>query len=130
MSPAIQMQLPYLTPNTRIRITITIGPNQKHAYAEWSDINTGDIGKRFCYSKSIACFANAPFKVCSYDIVNDRNIREVNDFTTIFASKEVNPRPNLANIYLSYNGSGGGFLKDISAFSIGYVNMNNLYAEK
>lgn len=129
-SPAIQLQLPYLTPNTRTRVTITVGPNQKYAYAEWTDINTGDIGKRFSYSKAMACFANAPYKVCSYDSVNESNIRSVNDFTSMFSSKELNPRPDIANIYLTYNGSGRNFLKNISSFSIGYVNMNNLYAEQ
>lgn len=129
-SPVLTLQLPYLTPGNKVRITVNIGPNQKYAYAQWIDINSGDVGKRLGYAKSIACFNNPPFDVCSYEANINDTLREINDLTRIFSSKKLNPRPDLENIHVKYNESGYPFINNILSFGLGYKNLNNNYAEK
>lgn len=129
-APILNLQLPYLTPGNKIRISVVMGPNQKYAYAQWNDINSGDLGKNIAYAKIISCFNNPPFDVCSYESNIGDRLREINDFTRIFSSKQINPRSDLKNIYLSYNESGYNFVTNILSFGLGYKNFNNNFAGK
>ena len=128
-APILNLQLPYLTPGNKIRISVVMGPNQKYAYAQWNDINSGDLGKNIAYAKIISCFNNPPFDVCSYESNIGDRLREINDFTRIFSSKN-SPRSDLKNIYLSYNESGYNFVTNILSFGLGYKNFNNNFAGK
>ncbi len=127
-SPVLNLQLPYLTKDNKIRITIVIGPNQKYIYAQWSDINSGDLGKNIAYGKIISCFNNPPFDVCSYESNINDSLREINNFTRMFSSKKIKPRPELSNIYLKYNSSGYKFVNKVLSFGLGYKNLNNNFA--
>ena len=49
-SPANIIRIPWLTPNNTVRIVATFGPNQKHVYATWMDINSGDLGRKMVYN--------------------------------------------------------------------------------
>ncbi len=129
-SPVLNLQLPYLTPGNKIKVTVTLGPNQKYAYAQWTDINSGDLGKKISYAKIISCFNNPPFNVCGYEANINNALRDINDFTKIFSSKTLSPRPNLENIHLVFNESGYKFVNNITSFGIGYKNLNNNFAEK
>lgn len=123
-SPVLWLQLPWLNPNNRIRITLTIGPNQKYAYAQWLDINKGNIGKQIVYAKTITNFVNSPSDICNYP---DFNISNTNNLTRLFTSKTLNPRPPLEDINLYSNKK---FVTNINSFSLGYINFNNNFADK
>lgn len=129
-SPVLNLQLPYLTPGNKIRVTVVLGPNQKYAYAQWNDINSGDLGKNIAYGKTISCYNNPPFDVCSYEANIGDRLRETNDFTRMFSSKKLNPRYDLKNIYLTYNESGYKFVTNVLSFGLGYKNLNNYFAGK
>lgn len=124
LAPPLFLYLPYLSSNTVINVTLTIGPNQKHVYAQWTDINSGDIGKKIAYGKSIRYLSDVPFNVC--DNFDDNAKRDINNFTRIFASKRTKPRKSLENTYVSWNDK---YVKKLKSVSLGYKNFNNLFAD-
>lgn len=116
-SPPNYINIPWLTPNNNVRITATFGPNQKHVLATWMDINTGDLGRKMVYTKSIRNYKEPIEDPCSY---NSWDITDTNNSTRLFASKNLNPRPELKNIVLHSNDN---FVKSINEFTLGYVNL-------
>jgi hypothetical protein len=124
-APPLKLTLPYLSPNTEMTITLTIGTNQKHMYVQWMDINSGDLGKRFAYGKSSRCFTSFPNNACnSFD---ENQIRDTNNLTRMFASKNMGRRPALSNTYLTWDRT---FVKKINSLSFGYQNFNKVYARQ
>lgn len=123
--PKLVIPLPFLSPNTVMNATLTIGVNQKHMYIQWTDINTGDIGKKCVYAKSIQPYVNTPFNVCNY--FNPDTKRNTTVMNRIFSSKKLNPRPPLGNTTLKWNEK---YVKRVNSVSFGYKNFNHLYAEK
>lgn len=122
--PAI-LYLPWLTDGTIVNITAIFGINQKHIFAEWKDINKGDIGKKFAYAKSHQNFLDPPYNSCTrYD---ETIHREINNFTKIFGSQKytVDNRPKLENINLTWDTT---LIDSVKNISLGYENLYNKFA--
>lgn len=123
-SPMLAIWFPFLTVGTVVTVTVCLGPNQKHAYAEWKDVNGGDIGKKFGYAKSVQNYLNPPYDTChAYD---DSLLRETNNYTKIFASKKFpdGQRPKLAPMRLIWQPN---HVKRVTQVKLGYENFNYQY---
>lgn len=118
-SPALYLDLPYLTPNTTISMTLTIGPNQKHLYAEWYDIDGGDQGKKFAYAKTVNNVAEPPYNVCR----PFKTTEDTNNFTRMFSSRTLNPRPELKTTILEWDNK---YVTKVRGVTLGYVNFNDI----
>jgi hypothetical protein len=116
-SPPSWINIPWLSPNNNVRITATFGPNQKHVLATWIDINKGDLGRQMVYTKSIQNYKEPIEDPCGY---NTWDKTDANNVVRLFASKNLNPRPELKNIELTTNDK---FVKSVNKFTLGYVNL-------
>jgi hypothetical protein len=121
-SPPIKVSLPYLSDNTPISIVVTLGPNQKHLYAQWLDVNSGDLGKKFVYAKTQYNYVQPPSDVCKY--WDGSIVSNANNMTRMF-SKKMTPRPSLENAYLEWNTL---YVLRINDITHGYVNFNKYYS--
>lgn len=125
-SPPLSITLPYLSPGTTMRITVTVGHNQKHLFAQWTDIHNNDRGKKFAYAKSIKPLSNKPYNSCS---IPPQSIKaNLNNFTRMFSKKEVKgegkyQRPALENTYLTWDQD---YVKKIRNVSFGYPNFSQI----
>ena len=123
-SPVMALWLPWMNVGTVVSVTVVLGPNQKHGYAEWKDVNGGDIGKKFAYAKSVQNFLQPPYDSCqAYD---DTAMRETNNFTKMFASKNFpdGQRPRLGPMQLIWQPN---YVKKITSIKVGYENFNYQY---
>ena len=120
----LNIVLPWLSNNNIIKITATFGPNQKHIFASWKDINSGDIGKKMLYAKHIDNYRNPAENPCGYRSIDMSN---TNNATRLFASKTLNPRPALQNINLTCPNNPRQFVQAINEVTLGYVNLNQYY---
>jgi hypothetical protein len=123
-APPVFLKLPYLSPNTELSVTVTIGHNQKHMYVQWTDINSGDIGKKFAYAKASQPFGNSPFDACQY--MDPDRYRETNHMTRLFSSKNFGNRFPLGSAYVEWDRS---FVRNEISASLGYKNYNKTYAK-
>jgi hypothetical protein len=128
-NPALYLDLPYLTPNTAINLTLTIGQNQKHLYAEWYDINAGNKGKQFAYAKTVQNLAEPPYNICrlqrSMNSLMNKQIG-ANNFTRMFSSRTL-PRPELKTTILEWDKA---YVTKVRGVTLGYVNFNDINASQ
>jgi hypothetical protein len=128
-NPTLYMDLPYLTPNTSINLTLTIGQNQKHLYAEWYDINGGNKGKQFAYAKTARNLAEPPYNICilqrSMNALIDKQI-DANNFSRMFSSRTL-PRPELKTTILEWDKA---YVTKVRSVTLGYVNFNDINASQ
>ena len=123
----LNINLPWLSSNNNINITATFGPNQKHVFATWKDINSGDIGKKMLYAKNINNYRNPLEDPCGYRSIEMTN---TNNATRLFSAKNLNPRPALQNINLTCPNNPRQFVQAINEVTLGYVNLNQYYAKQ
>lgn len=117
--------LPFVTPNTIFSVTMTVTPNQKIIYAEWSDVNAGDAGKKISYTKTDTRFAGPDADVCA--TIDSQLINNTNNMTRMFTSKSTTQSKriaNLANITMEWNPS---YVSTINELRLGHANYYNRY---
>lgn len=120
-SPILWLDLPWLNDGNIIKISLSIGPNQKYMYAEWT--NNNNSGKQIIYAKNNSTFINTPYDICNY---KDFDVTNINNLTRLFASKSIKPRPLLENINLISNKK---YVTNVNSFSLGYTNFNNNFIQ-
>jgi len=127
-SPAATLTLPYLSENTPISIVITVTPNQRQVYAQWIDVNSGDIGRKFAYTKSQYNHVALPFNDLCRKQWDNTDLIKANTMTNMFGNKGkmegVDGRPALENVYVKW----GSFISSINSIAHGYINLNNLFS--
>lgn len=119
----LQIYLPYLTANNYINITVTVSPNEKVVLAQWQDVNSGDVSKKYVFAKQKYCSASS-YDVCTQNKENDNVSSNLYD---LFTKNTGNSRSPLENIIMNYDTN---FVKDVQSCSLGYVNLLNEFNKK
>jgi len=124
---SLDFKLPWLTRGNIINIVATFGPNQKHALATWKDINQGDTGKKILHAKNVNNYRDPNSDPCGYRSFDETDSTNA---TRLFASKKLNPRPELQNITLTCPNNPRQFVTSVKEIKLGYVNLNNYYGRQ
>jgi hypothetical protein len=114
------LELPYLSSNNIIDVTLTVTPNEKIMLCKWKDINMGDRSDKIVLSKISDC-ANTPINdwICKS---SKENSAVNNSLYDLFVTKENNNA--LENIYMRYDVN---YVKDVKYCSLGYENLYDSY---
>lgn len=113
-SKTLRIMLPYTTPNSNTKITVTVTPNERMVMASWADVNQGDLTKQVVVGKMSECSTNTSYNICSE---NKQNNVVDNSLHKLFTMK---PQAPLENIYMSYLSS---TVKAIGEVNLGYTNL-------
>ena len=113
----ISITLPLFEEDNKIKISVTVSPNEKVVLATWNVL--GDIYPfQFVFNKQKDCTSSSSFYDVCKDTYQKTNI--VSNFLDLFTDKKMTSRPTIGDILMYYNSS---IVPDVESCALGYINL-------